>query len=101
MERSFAQIERNAGRILAAILAVTALLVIPLLAMEPEHTANQDPQAEVFETQDLVEDRFRSSVYAPVFVVEARDGNMLPRATTRVAATRAGTLRVRDRCLPR
>ena len=79
MEQLFGAIGRQSDRVLLGSLVLTALLAVPLLAMQPSSIASPDPRAVVFETQDLVDERFRSSVYRPVFVVEARDGDMLRR----------------------
>ena len=79
MSGFFTGLEQRALQVLLGSLLLTALLVVPLLAMQPDRTASADPQAEVFETQDLVEERFRSSVYAPVYIVEARSGDILTR----------------------
>ena len=79
MLRFFETLERRALSVLLAALALTALLVVPLLAMQPDRSASQNPDAEVFDTQDLVEERFRSSVYSPAFIVESRDGDILLR----------------------
>lgn len=75
----FEALERRAIPVLLASLVLTALLVVPLVAMQPDATASQNPDAEVFDTQDLVEERFQGSVYTPTFIVEARGGDVLLR----------------------
>ena len=75
----FAALERRAPVAFLASLVLTALLVVPLMLMQPDATASQNPDAEVFDTQDLVEERFQGSVYTPFFIVEARDGDILRR----------------------
>ncbi|MDA0353267.1 MAG: hypothetical protein O3A10_13785, partial [Chloroflexi bacterium] len=77
--RFFETLEAHRVQALGLALALTALFVIPLLAMQPEHSASQDPDAAVFDTQDLVDQRFQSAVYRPVFIVESRDGDVLRR----------------------
>ena len=72
-------IQRRGAVVIAAAIVATAGLVVPLLAMQPDSTASGDPAGEVFDTQDLVDDRFASSVYSPAFIVEARDGDVLSR----------------------
>ena len=75
----FEALERRGLQALLGSLILTALLVVPLLTMQPGATASPNPDAEVFDTQDLVEERFQGSVYKPVFIVEARDGDILRR----------------------
>lgn len=75
----FEALERRGLPVLIGSLVLTAILAIPLLAMQPDATASPNPDAEVFDTQDLVEERFQGSVYTPVFIVEARDGDILRR----------------------
>ncbi len=72
-------IERHSGASMLAVVAATALLAVPFLAMAPDETASQDPRGEVLAAQDLVNDRFASNVYGAGFIVEARDGNVLTR----------------------
>jgi len=49
-------------------------LAAPMLAMPLSGTDSQDADAAVFYTQDLIEERFQTSVYTPLFVIEAREG---------------------------
>jgi len=79
MQSFFEAIERRSVRVLAASLAVTAALTLPLIAMQPDATASQSPRGEVFDTQDLVEERFQSAIYTPLYLVESRDGDILQR----------------------
>lgn len=76
----FEALERRAVQVLLASLVLTAILVVPLIAMQPDATASQNPDAEVFDTQDLVEERFQGAVYTPTFIVEARGGDVLLQA---------------------
>ncbi len=41
-------LERRAGIVIAAALALTLLLIIPLLAMDPDDEASSDPEGQVF-----------------------------------------------------
>jgi predicted RND superfamily exporter protein len=75
----FEALERRRVPVLGGTLVLTALLVIPLLTMQPDGNASQNPDAAVFDTQDVVDERFRSSIYTPTFIVEARDGDILRR----------------------
>ena len=57
-------LERNSGRIILAALALTLLLVIPLLTMGTEEQASSDPAGEVYDLRDDVNDRFAPTVHA-------------------------------------
>ena len=78
-ERLASLLVHRAGIAVGATLLVTALLAVPFLTMAPDETASQDPRGEVIEAQQLINDRFASSVYGAGFIVEARDGNVLAR----------------------
>lgn len=79
-ERLSQVLERYSGASIIAAAVVTALLAVPFLTMEPDENASQDPSGEVLEAQDLVTDRFASSVFGAAYIVEAREGNVLTRA---------------------
>ena len=70
-------LERHAGKVILAALALTLLFIIPLLALEPEEDASSDPKGQVFELQDTMDDRFQSVVHGTAFILEARDGDVL------------------------
>ena len=78
-ERVASLMERRSGAAVGVALLVTALLAIPFLTMAPEETASQDPRGKVTDAEQLINDRFASSVFGAFFVVEARDGNVLAR----------------------
>lgn len=63
---------------LVAVIA-TALLAVPFIAMPPDGTASQEPEGEVFEARDLVDDRLAPGAFVSFFIVEARsdEGNLL------------------------
>lgn len=63
--------------VLIAVLGVTAVLVVPFLAMAPTESASTEPTGPVFEARDLVNDRFVSSVFDTPFVAEADGGDVL------------------------
>lgn len=42
-------LERNSGRVILATIALTLLLVIPLIAMDTDDVASRDPSGEVFD----------------------------------------------------
>jgi predicted RND superfamily exporter protein len=78
-ERLSRFLARRSGVSIGAAVLTTALLAIPFLTMAPEETASQDPRGEVFDAQELIGDRFASSVFGAPFLVEARQGNVLTR----------------------
>jgi predicted RND superfamily exporter protein len=69
---------RPLATVLGAVV-LTLLLIVPAVALPPEGTASGDPAGEVFDTQEMVDDRFESSLYVPPYVVEARSGDVLTR----------------------
>ncbi len=73
-------LERNSGKFILAAVALTLLLVIPLLAMGSEEQASSDPSGEVFELRDDINDRFAPRVYGWGYIVEARTGDILTQA---------------------
>lgn len=75
--RLFTELDRNAGRVLAAIGFLTALLVVPFLAMAPTESASTEPGGDVFDARDLVDESFVSSIRQGLFIVESTDGDML------------------------
>src|SRR5690606_30235180 len=87
--------------VILAFLAVSVLLVVPLVAMAPEEDASQEPSGEVFDLQDEIDDAFVPPDYTNSYLLEARDGDALDRATLAelyenqqalLAADRAGEL---------
>ncbi|MDH3259900.1 MAG: MMPL family transporter [Acidimicrobiia bacterium] len=78
-ERVASLLERRSGTAVVVALLVTGLLAIPFLTMAPEETASQDPGGAVFDAEQLINDRFASSVFGAFYVVEARAGNVLTR----------------------
>lgn len=78
-ERVAGMLDRRSGAAIGVTLLVTALLAIPFLTMAPEETASQDPRGEVFDAEQLINDRFASSVFYASYIVEAVDGNVLTR----------------------
>lgn len=70
-------LERYSGRYIIAGLALTLLLMVPLVAMSPDEDASSDPGGAVFELQDDLDDRFESLIHGQGYIVEARDGDVL------------------------
>ena len=73
-------LERYSGWIILAGIALSLLLIIPLLAMAPEENASSDPGGDVFELQDELDDRFESFIHSNGYIAEARDGDVLTQA---------------------
>jgi uncharacterized protein len=91
--RGLARLARHPGIVLASALAATALLAVPLLTMSPDEFASQEPSGPVFEARDQLEDRFGAGVTGWFFIVEARDGQMLDRASLGALHERETALR--------
>ena len=75
-----AALERRSGAVIIAVLMVTALLAIPMIFMEAEEQASQDPKGEVFDLQEDINDRFEAPFHTARFIVEARGGDILSQA---------------------
>jgi hypothetical protein len=73
-------LESYSGRIILAAVAITLLLVVPLVAMAPEEDASSDPGGDVFELQDDIDDRFESLIHSNGYIVEARGEDVLTQA---------------------
>ncbi len=63
--------------IILSFVLVSAALVYPFLLLQPTETASQEPEGLLFEARHLAADRFASSAHRMVFIVEARDGDLL------------------------
>ena len=61
-------------------MALTLLLVIPMVAMAPEDDASSDPGGDVIDLQDDIDDRFESLIHANGYIVEARGEDVLTQA---------------------
>ncbi len=72
-------LDRYSGRFILAAVALTLLLIVPLVAMAPDEEASNDPGGDVFELQDDVDDRFESLVHGNGYIVEARGEDVLTR----------------------
>jgi len=73
-------LERNSGKLIAAVVGLTVLLAVPLLVMESRGAASQNPGGEVFDLQEKIDATFASPVHAMSYVVEARGGDVLTQA---------------------
>lgn len=74
-------LDRHATAWIAGAVAMTALIAVPFVGMQPRATASQEPPGAVFEARDRVAERLPLAVHHMVFVVEARDGNVLDRGS--------------------
>ncbi len=70
-------LDRYSGRIILAAVALTLLLIIPLVAMAPDEDASSDPGGDVFDLQDEIDDRFESIIHSSPYIVEARGKDVL------------------------
>ena len=70
-------LDRFSTVILTATLAVTLLLVLPILLLPAPPQASQNPRGEVFDVQSRIDDVFESPIHGISLVVEARDGDIL------------------------
>ncbi|CAN5899671.1 hypothetical protein BH23ACT5_BH23ACT5_15380 [soil metagenome] len=77
MRRFSGWMNRRPGWVLAAVVGITAVLVLPFLTMAPTESASTEPRGPVFEARDLVEERFVSSVLPNFFIVADQGGDML------------------------
>ena len=73
-------LDRYSGRFILAAVALTLLLIVPLVAMAPEEDASSDPGGDVIELQDDIDDRFQSLIDASAYIVEARGKDVLTQA---------------------
>ena len=79
LARAVRQVELRPLSVVFGAIILTVLLAVPTVLLAPDSTASGDPAGEVFDTQELVDERFESSLYLPPYIVEARDGDMLAR----------------------
>lgn len=63
--------------VLMGVLAITAVLVVPFLAMAPTTSASTEPSGPIFDARDKVDSQFVSSVFDTPFVAEAEGGDVL------------------------
>ena len=75
--RIVAALHAHLGRTLAVVAAISALLVLPFLAMAPDESASTEPVGDVFTARDRVDDTFASTVRGIGLVIEDRGGDLL------------------------
>ena len=73
-------LESHSGRVILAAVALTLLLIIPLVTMAPGEEASSDPGGDVFELRDEIDDRFESLIHSNGYIVEARVKDVLTQA---------------------
>jgi predicted RND superfamily exporter protein len=76
-ENLFTTLQRHTGRLVLGVLAVTALLVVPFLAMAPTESASTEPGGPVFDARDRIDERFVGSVFFTGFIAEPNGGDLL------------------------
>jgi predicted RND superfamily exporter protein len=76
-EKTSAFLEQRSGWVILGILAVTLLLIIPLLIMAPQEEASGYPKSQAFDLQEDIDARFPPSVHVIGMTVESRDGDVL------------------------
>ncbi len=62
------------------ILAISALLLLPALLMQPTEQASQEPGGAVFDLRDKVNAQFPAQLHVASFIVEDREGDVLRQA---------------------
>ena len=70
-------LQHHAGRIILGAVALTLLLVVPLLAMSPDEDASVEPADEVFDLLDDIDERLQPRIYRNSYIVEASSGDVL------------------------
>ena len=68
--------ERYSGWIILAAVAITLLLIIPLLTMGTDEDASGEPGGQVFDLRDDINDRFPPRTHGAFFLVESRTGDV-------------------------
>ena len=73
----YTKLQRHPGRVVGAVVVLTALLLVPFLAMAPTVSASTEPTGDVFTARDRIDDTFVSSVHGTFIVVEDEGGDFL------------------------
>lgn len=81
--RLVAALEARSALVIAGAVAVTVLLAIPMVALEPEEQASQDPSGRVFDLRASIDERFETPVHWTSFIAEAKSGDLLTSAPLR------------------
>jgi len=75
----FARLHARPGLVIGVIIALTAALIVPFLAMAPTRSASTEPSGDVFTARDRIDEAFVSSVH-PMFTIAAHEEGDLLRA---------------------
>jgi predicted RND superfamily exporter protein len=70
---------RRSPLVLLATVVMTLALVWPLVFMAPTSLSSPEPPGDIFEVRDVAARRFDQGDHRMVFVIEAREGNLLRR----------------------
>ena len=81
-------LDAHAAVVVAVVLVLTAILALPFVFMVPTSTSSQEPQGDVFDARTLLAERLPSPLHHMVFVIEARDGNILDKSSLLELLTR-------------
>ena len=66
--------------VLAGIFLASVIFLIPFLYIEPEIQASLDPQDEVYDVRDQVNEIFDTPLHQPVFIIESKSGDALTKS---------------------
>ncbi|MEM8706946.1 MAG: efflux RND transporter permease subunit [Actinomycetota bacterium] len=90
----FDRLSHRPGRVLGAVLVITALLLVPFLTMAPDTSASTEPGGDVFTARDRIDETFASSVHPTFLIVEAAGGDVLTADSLRALHDAERSLRV-------
>jgi len=71
---------QHSTTVIAVILAITFLLVFPMVLLHPEDQASQEPGGPVFDLRDKTNAQFPPRLHIASFIVEDREGDLLRQA---------------------
>ncbi len=77
MQSRIERLYNRTGLVLGLVGVLTAVLMVPFLAMAPDESASTEPNGDVFTARDRVDTTFVSSVHAAFYVAEAEGGDVL------------------------
>ena len=69
--------ERWSGWLILSIVAITLLLLVPMIAMAPDETASDNPGGRVYDLEELYNTKLPPRFHGAFFIAEARGGDML------------------------
>ena len=71
----------HSGYTITVILAISALLLLPTLLLQPTEQASQEPGGPVFDLRDKLNVQFPSPLHVASFIVEDLEGDVLRQAS--------------------